>query len=264
MSSGTAAVACPPVRRGRHRLGALLLVVTLVLLCGACRVDLEVGIDAAADGSGKVRVEVVADRDAAAAVDLSSGLRADDLKQAGWTVEGPTRRLDGSVQVVATKPFGDVAGARRAVEEITGADGPFQGFRLERKRTFARTTTRFAGAVDFSRGVEAFGDAGVRKALGGSDIGIDLSRFEQTLGSPVNHAVGVRVAVRLPGGVTSNASNQTGQEASWQLHLPERADLRAQSVAWNTSNLVGVVVTFLAVLGLVILLVSGRQRRHSP
>lgn len=222
--------------------------------------DVEVGIDAAADGSGKVRVEVVADREAAAALDLSSGVRFDDLKQAGWTVEGPTTRPDGSVAVTASKPFVDGAGARMAVEELSGADGLFQGFRLERKRTFARTTTRFTGAADLSRGVEAFGDAGVRRALGGSDIGIDLTRLEESLKAPVDSAIGVRVALRLPGEAKSNAPNQAGDEARWDLRLRERVDLTAESVAWNTSNLVGAAVALLAVVGLLALLLSGRRR----
>ncbi|HVL03940.1 MAG TPA: hypothetical protein VM386_05845, partial [Acidimicrobiales bacterium] len=111
---------------------ALVAVVMAVLVCGGCRVDVEVGIDAETDGSGRVRVEVVADREVANAIDLSAGVRAEDLKQAGWTIEGPTPRPDGGVQVVATKPFDDPEGARLAVEEVSGPEGPFQGFRLER------------------------------------------------------------------------------------------------------------------------------------
>ncbi|MEO5679128.1 MAG: hypothetical protein ABIS47_05595, partial [Acidimicrobiales bacterium] len=136
-------------RRG-PRLRALVLTGVLIVLCAACRVDVEVGIDARADGSGQVRVEVVADRDVATAIDLSKGVRVDDLKQAGWKVDGPAPRPDGAVGVVATKRFGNVADARLVVEELSGPDGPFQGFRLDRRRSFARTTTRFAGTVDFS------------------------------------------------------------------------------------------------------------------
>ena len=249
-------LACRPVHR------RILAVLVLVLLCGACRVDIQVGIDAETDGSGRVRVEVVADREVARAVDLSAGVRVEDLKQAGWEVEGPTPRPDGGVQVVATKRFADAAGAQAAVEEVSGPDGPFQGFRLERSRSFARTTTRFAGRVDFARGVEAFGDPGVRAALGGSDVGVDLARLEQVLNGPVDRAVGVQVAVRLPGRVESNAPQQSDNGARWELRLRDRVELTAESSAWNVGNLAGAA---LAALGLVAaVVVVGRRVRRSP
>ena len=244
-----------------RRLAPALLVALLVLVGGACRVDVEVGIDAEPDGSGRVRVEVEADKEVADAVDLSKGVRVDDLRQAGWRIDGPDRRQDGSVRIVATKGFRDAAGAQVAIEEVAGPDGPFRGFRLERERSFARTTTRFAGTVDFAEGIEAFGDPEVRQALGGSDIGIDLARLEQALNGPIDRAVGVHVAVRLPGDVESNAPAQTANGARWELRLRDRAELTAESVAWNTTNLAGAAVAALAVVGLAGLLLTSRRRR---
>jgi len=243
-----------------RRLRALVALAVLALLCTACRVDIEVGVDARTDGSGRVRVEVVADKEVAAAVDLSAGVRVDDLKQAGWIIEGPTTRPDGSVRVVATKPFDDAEGARLAVGEVSGPTGPFQDFRLERKRSFARTTTRFRGVVDFAKGVEAFGDPGVRQALGGSDIGVDLPRIEQALNGPIDKAVGVRVAVRLPGKVESNAPQQSSNGARWDLRLRDRVDLTAESSALNVVNLLVAALVPLAVVALVVLLVRSRRR----
>ena len=257
--AGASGTGTRPQRRRGRRLTPLLGL-ALVLLCSACRVDVEVGIDAAADGSGQVRVEVEADREVAAAVDLSAGVRVDDLRQVGWRIDGPTPRPDGGVQMVATKRFRDADGAQLAIEELTGPDGPFQGFRLERQRTFARTTTRFVGTVDFAKGIEAFGDPALRQALGGSDIGIDLDRLEQAINGPIDRAVGVQVAVRLPGAVESNAPTQQDNGARWELRLRDRADLTAQSVAWNTSNLAGAAVAALAAIGLLMLLVTSRRR----
>ncbi len=242
-------------------LRAAAAVAALVALCGACRVDVEVGLDAEADGSGRVRVEVVADKEVTEAVDLSAGVRADDLRQAGWTVEGPTPRPDGGAEVVATKPFADAEGARLVVEELAGADGPFRDFRLERTRSFARTTTRFSGTVDLAEGVEAFGDGGLREALGGSDIGVDLARLEQALAGPADRAVGVRVAVSLPGEVESNAPGSRGDAARWDLALRDRLDLTAESSAWNVANLAAAALAAAAGVGLLVLLLTGRRRR---
>lgn len=241
---------------------AVAAVLVLVLLAAGCRVDVEVGIDAEADGSGRVRVEVVADREVVEAVDLSAGVRADDLRQAGWDVEGPTPQPGGGVKVVATKRFADADGARLAIEELSGPEGPFQAFRLEQERSFARTTTRFSGTVDFARGIEAFGDAGLREALGGSDLGVDLTRLEQALNGPVDRAVGIRVAVRLPGDVESNAPQQSANGARWELKLRDRVELTAQSSAWNTTTLAGAALVALVAVALLAGLVVRRGRRR--
>ncbi len=238
----------------------LLAAFLLVLVAGACRVDVEVGIKAETDGSGRVRVEVEADREVVEAVDLSKGLRTDDLQQAGWEVEGPTPRPEGGQRVVATKPFRTPDGAQLVIEEITGADGPFQGFRLERTRTFVRTTTRLAGTVDLAEGIEAFGDPGLRTALGGSDLGLDLAQLEKTAGAPLDQVVGVQVVVRLPGDVEANAPSGGGDEARYEVPLRQRLDLTARSTAWNTFNLAAAGVAALALLGLLTLLVTGRRR----
>jgi len=239
----------------------MAVVAALVVLAAACRVDIAVRIDAQADGSGRVRVEVVADKDVAAAVDLSAGARVEDLKQAGWTVEGPSPRPDGGFRVVATKPFLDGAGARTAVEELSGPNGAFRDFRLERSRSFARTTTRLSGTVDLAKGIEAFGDAGLGQALGGSDVGIDLPRLEQALKGPVGDSVGVKVAVVLPGKIKSNAPGEAASDgARWQVRLSDRVDVSAESSAWNVPNLAGAAFAAIAVLALVALLLRRRIR----
>ncbi|MEJ7765311.1 MAG: hypothetical protein WKF86_07435, partial [Acidimicrobiales bacterium] len=80
--------------------------------------------------------------------------------------------------------------------------------------------------------------------------------LEQVLGGPVDQAVGVSVAVRLPGKVEANAPESGSDGVRWELRMRERADLTAQSTAWNAPNLAAATVAILAALGLLALLVT--------
>lgn len=257
---GRPALACRSVARFVR---ALVAVVVLVVSGAACRVDVGVGVEAEANGSGRVRVEVTADKEAVAAVNLSAGLRVDDLKQAGWEIDGPTPQPGGGVRIVATKPFTNPDEVRLVLEELGGADGPFREFRLERDRSFARTTTRFSGTVDLEKGIEAFGDAGLRQVLGGSDLGVDLALLAQDANRPVEGLVGVSVAVRLPGEVKANAPETSSAGGRWVVNLGDRSDLTAQSSALNLTNLVGMALVAGGVLALCVVVLNraGHRRR---
>ncbi len=69
--------------------------------------------------------------------------------------------------------------------------------------------------------------------------------------------------MRLPGDVESNAPADTDNGARWELRLRDRADLTAQSVAWNTTNLAGAGVAALAAVGLLVLLLTRLAGRGS-
>jgi hypothetical protein len=243
----------------RRRLAVRLAgVVGVVLLVAGCRLDVAVGVDSDADGTGRVRVEVTADAELVKAAGTDVTL-AEDLRQAGWTVEGPSARPDGGATILATKPFSDPNGARQAFKEL---GGPFGDLTLARKHTLFKTTTSFRGTVDFTKGIEAFGDPGVRESLGGSDLGFDTKQIEAAVNGPIDKAFGVTVAARLPGGITSSNSPSTaGNGASWKLRLSDRAVLEAESEKWNTTNIAGLVVAALATVGLLALGLSALRRR---
>ncbi|MBI1844559.1 MAG: hypothetical protein HYR89_08145, partial [Actinobacteria bacterium] len=64
----------------------------LALALTACKVDVQVAVDAETNGTGKVEVTATLDEEATASTpNLSSRLRVDDLRATGWTVVGPTR-----------------------------------------------------------------------------------------------------------------------------------------------------------------------------
>jgi hypothetical protein len=223
-----------------------LLAVALLLLVSGCRLDVAVGVDVAADGSGRIRVEVTADAELVKAAGADTTL-VDDLRKAGWTVDGPTAKPGGAMAVVATKRFADPAGAKQAFSEL---GGPFTDLTISRERTLFTTTTSFHGKVDFRRGLDSFGDEGVGDALG-SPAGVDTADIEKAVNGPIDKAFGVTVVVRLPGSITeSNAPAVAGNGATWRLKLSDTADLDAQSSKRNTTNIAGVAVAVLAALGL--------------
>ena len=77
--------------------------VGLVVLLSACRATSTVSIHVAEDGSGLVEVAVVLDDEAVEAVGgVDHQIRLDDLSDAGWEVDGPSRSdHDGLTTVTA-------------------------------------------------------------------------------------------------------------------------------------------------------------------
>lgn len=228
----------------------------LVLLSG-CRVGVTVGIDSEADGSGRVRAVVTLDPAAARRVpDLADQLETDDLRAAGWEVEGPRPTAEGGVEVRAAKRFRSPQEATQAVEELTGPTGPFRDFRLRRSRSFFKTRTAFEGTVDLTGGLEGFSDDALRQRLGGSALGFDPTDIERQVGEPLARIFDIRVVARLPGDIErSNAPGRAGNGVAWQPTLGEEVRLTAAAEQWNARNVVagalalasGVAAVFLAV-----------------
>jgi hypothetical protein len=246
---------------------ALLLCV--LLATGACQVRTEVALDVAEDGSGTVMVSVGLDPNAVTqAPDLDTELRLEDLRATGWDVTGPDIEADGFTWVRATKAFGTPAEAGAVLAEVAGDDGPFQDFEVTRERSFARTTYGFDGTVDFSRGLEGFGDEALADALDGEALGESVAAIEERIGSLVDEAFTFRVAVGLPGDVDSNAPTDLSNGAVWEPRLSEgRAiSLEASSELVRTRTLVLTGVAVLAGLAAVALaigvpIVRRRRRR---
>ena len=234
----------------------MLALVLLALVLSGCRADVAVGIDVKPDGSGKVQVEVSVDKDVTDQVDLSSALEVDDLRQAGWTVSGPQPRPGGMTAVTATMAFSDPAGAARAMDQISGPDGPFRHFRITHDANFFTNRTSFRGTVDFTQGVQGFSDPSLTGALGG------VKALEKQLNGPINNAIHIQVSVRMPGSVTSNAPAGPGNGAVWRPQLGAKADLAADARGLNILNIAGVGIVAAVALAVVAYLVVRMVRRR--
>ena len=207
-----------------------------------------------------MRAGVGLDREALREVpDLPSRLRVDDLRKAGWEIAGPLEEKDGLTWVRATKKFSTPAGADRAVRELSGSTGPFQGFRLRRKHSLLRTTTRFRGTIDLTAGANGFTDERLRQRLGGADLGLDQQSLQRRVGIVLNRIFRVQVVARLPGSIDSNAPTKAANGVVWTPKLGERATLVATAKSWNTSTILFALLAALAAIAFAVVLVRGRS-----
>jgi hypothetical protein len=161
-----------------------------LVVFGACKVDVAVGVNTNADGSGEVRVTAVLDEDAAKRVEAAGAtLRTEDLEATGWTVDEPETAEDGSVTHVLRHEFDSPAEAERILAQLTADNGaaerqaPLRDFVVTQRRSFFRTETSFRGTVDLARGAEAFSDARLQETLDGQPLGVPVEQLERQLGA---------------------------------------------------------------------------------
>ncbi|MCU1351535.1 MAG: hypothetical protein JWM05_744, partial [Acidimicrobiales bacterium] len=205
----------PVVAPSRRRwLPRLLGVLVVLLVASGCQVRTDVEVAVQPDGSGAVTVMVTLDREAASRIpDLREQLRTADLRAAGWTVTGPTTRPGGGLQVSARKPFARAADAAKVLGELSGPSGPFRGFVVERKRSFATTSYTVRGSLDLSKGVAVFGDAALTRSLGGLPFGRSPDELRLLAGGSVAKAAPFTLRVMLPGGGGRTYQARLGEPA---------------------------------------------------
>ncbi|HJM27467.1 MAG TPA: hypothetical protein QGF11_05840, partial [Acidimicrobiales bacterium] len=219
---------CPPSRPGfgrvvSHLLRLVLLLVGLVVVASACRVDTTVSVRLGENGSGVVEVALVLDDEAVEAVGgLDHQVRLEDLEDAGWDVAGPERLVEnGLTSVVATKGFEVPDRLPPILDEIAGP-GVFTDMGLVRKRSFARTTWSLSGRVDLSGGLEAFSDPALSETLSGLPLGRtreELAELAGCVGCDPADMFSLDLVVALPGEVVANVGRVDDGVAVWTVAL---------------------------------------------
>lgn len=235
------------------------------MVAGACRVRTEVGVQVQEDGSGSVTVTVTLDKDAVAgAPNIDTLLQTSDLTKTGWAITS-SKQTDGSLVLRAEKRFANAGEADAIFRELSGAGGPFRDFRLTRSRSFARTTTAFTGTVDFTQGLQGFADGELSAQLGGKPLGEDIAAIEKRVGESLDKVFQFRVAVRLPGQVSSNGPGQASNGAVWEPKLSDKAaaQLEATGRSWRIGTLLLTAVAALAALALVVIMLVRLARRST-
>lgn len=241
-----------------NRRGRLALLALLVLLAGAsCRMQLDVDVTMDRDGGGTVAVLLTVDRDGIAAVggDLAGVVDLERFRSDGWRVEGPSVDEDGDTTLRITRPFASPEAGEAVLASLAGDDGPLTGFRLARRSGFWEDRWTFSGRADFTKGA---GRAAV-------ELDDDAVRqLADRLGQSLDRLVQVRVRVRLPGEVSSNATTKAENGAVWPVGVGDGpVDLLAEGTDRNERSYVLAGVGALVVVGgLVALLIRLAVRRE--
>ncbi len=237
------------------------MVAAVALAAVACQVRVTAGLDVDANGEGTVRAAVGLDAEAVRAVgDLGAALRVDDLRAAGWRVEGPRAEADGLTWVRASRAFSELEEARLALTELSGPDGPFRNLTFERERSFLRTKTRLSGAVDLTAGATGFADADLRNLVGDT-IRLDPDGLRGEFGPDLDRAVQVQFEARLPGSVRSNAPERSGGRLVWRPAMGQQLTIEASSSGLKVPVLPIAVAAGLLVAVVVAAVVVVRRRR---
>lgn len=160
---------------GQRRL--LLLVAILALVATACRVDADLEVEMAPDGTGSVTVNAVFDAAATEALDgLATEVFLGDVTDAGWTLNGPEVTDDGGVSISARKavPSADALGP--ILDEILGP-GVFTNVELATVDNFGERTQTLSYELDLTSGWQLFADAALTQSLGGEPFGVPIDQL---------------------------------------------------------------------------------------
>ncbi len=269
------------------RLAAVAAVAVAAVVLSGCRVDVAVDVRVAQNGSGTLTVTVDADAQVvAAAPGLAEDLRVDDLRDAGWEVQGPAPSAGGGLRVVLTRPFASPEQATAVLAQLSGPQGPFHGLTLTREASPTAVRLALAGEVGVEGGMAAFADPDLLAAVGGVPYADRVAAATQGGGRPL--AVQLRVA--LPGDVrdTSGAPGTLppdpgagaaagvaagGEPAvAWQVPLDgSRTDVAATGVvslerggAWSVLSAVALaaLVAWLVLTAVAVAAIVRRRRRR--
>lgn len=229
-----------------------MLLVTMVVAvvtaaATACRVDTIVTVDVEADGSGVVGVDVVADREAAAALgDPETALRLDDLAESGWTIEESAVDDDsGELAISGSRRFDSSEELARILAGMGADHGdgsepavPFVGdVKLRISDSSGRTDYDFSAALHVPGGLESLSDPALTDVLAGLPVGRTADELE-AMGYDAARGLGdLRLRIRLPGKVDSTNGRAGGGYVEWSAPIGSDdevdQDLTLKSVVVN-------------------------------
>ena len=195
------------------RMGA---VVGAVVMLSSCRVDQSISLKVNPNGTGDVVVTVTADKAIVdKAPDLAADLRVDDLKSAGWEVDGPDSTKEGGLTVQLSRSFRTPAEASAIMSQLNGERGPVRGVTLTREGKDTNSTWRLTGALQVTDGLDAFIDNATRELFTAPPFSGDVDEAGLNLGE----AIGIDFTVSLPGKVDATTGLQSDNGITWRVPM---------------------------------------------
>jgi len=185
-----------------------LLIVALAagVLLGGCRVDATVEARVHEAG-GVVTARFELDRAAVAVMGgaVAEGAQTSDLARAGWEISPVKPTDEGGARIEISKAFHRPQDFAVVMGELGGPAGPLRGFRLDRKRSFAKAVYRVRGTADLGAGASAVTGLANAPELKARlrDAGVDPDRVEALLAGRAADGLHVRLEVAVPGRTAS-------------------------------------------------------------
>ena len=242
----------------------VLAVVALALVLAGCKVDATVSVVVRADGSGVVRVTVVADAEAVKAAEsggvaLEQAVRLADLADSGWTVGSWAKADDGSATIVLSYRFESVDQVAGIVAGLNGKTGPLPSLQATRDAGVFSTEYAVKGSIDVpgaSAGIAD--DAELVTKLGA--LGVDVNIIDQQLLAQIQSSFTLKVVVKLPDQAAVTFAPKIGKEAG---SVQDVAPIDASSSVRNTERILflGAAAGF-AVLAILVWRRGRRRRRR--
>lgn len=193
-----------------------LLLVVCALLLTACRVDANVDIEMAENGSGLITVTAVADAALLArAPGLADDLRFDDLVAAGWVVQGPAPTADGGLSLVLRHPFATPAEATALLQSLNGRNGPLLDVALGRTVGETSVELSLTGFTGATVGLASFADDDLLAAVGATPWEAELA----AQGLALDQALAISVSAALDGELAATTGT-TGEDGRVRWSVP--------------------------------------------
>lgn len=235
----------------------LALVGLLAVLVAGCSVDTTVEVVVREDGSGVVRVRVVADAEAVKAVEaggatIDAAVRLGDLEGGGWTVGTWDKADDGSASLVLSHPFDNVSEVAGIFSQASGDGGPFHDVQASRERGLLATEYSVTGEVDLEN-VETgvAGDEELVQSLAAQ--GVDVAAIDQQLLASLQSSFSLELVVKLPNEKPATITATPGKVTP----IDATASVR------NTQRMILLIAAAgFALLAVVVWIRGGRRRRR--
>ena len=189
----------------------------LIASLGACNIATVVEIALKPSGAGVVRVEAVADKQAAAQIgDARVDVHLGDLKAIGWTVTDPVVHDDGSFTVTLSRPFTSVDEGREVLAALSGPNGPLRDVSLTKSTGLGRTSVKLTGAADLTEGLAVLSDADLATTLGGDKLGAPLADLVERYEVTEADAFSLTVRAVVDGDIASETTVSAGQRKEFE------------------------------------------------